>query len=97
MKASVIHQYGGPDVLKYEDYADPVAGEEQVLVRVAAASINPVDLGRRSGVLKDIFPIKFPGIIGVDVSGTITQLGRGVKGFSVGDSVSVRKKKKGQE
>jgi NADPH:quinone reductase-like Zn-dependent oxidoreductase len=87
MKASVIHQYGGPEVLKYEDYADPVAGEGQVLVRVAAAGINPVDINRRNGVLKDIFPIKLPGIIGADVSGTVVKLGAGVKGFSVGDTI----------
>ena len=87
MKASVIHQYGGPEVLKYEDYPDPVPGDGQVLVRVAAAGINPVDLGRRSGVYKDMFPVKFPGIIGADASGTIAKLGAGVKGFAVGDKV----------
>jgi NADPH:quinone reductase-like Zn-dependent oxidoreductase len=87
MKASVIHQYGGPEVLKYEDFADPAVGEGLVLVRVAATSINPVDVGRRSGRMKDIFPIKFPGIVGVDVAGTIVKLAPGVKGFSVGDRV----------
>jgi NADPH:quinone reductase-like Zn-dependent oxidoreductase len=87
MKAIVIHQYGGPEVLKFEDYADPAVGEGQLLVRVAAASINPADIGRRSGRMKDIFPIKFPGIIGADVSGTIEKLGAGVKGFSVGEKV----------
>jgi NADPH:quinone reductase-like Zn-dependent oxidoreductase len=87
MKASVIHEYGGPEVLKFEDYADPAVGEGQVLLRVAAAGINPVDIGRRSGRMKDLFPIKFPGIIGMDVSGTIVKLGGGVKGFSVGEKV----------
>ena len=87
MKAIVIHEYGGPEVLKFEDYADPAVGEGQVLVRVAAAGINPADIGRRSGRMKDILPIKFPGIIGADVSGTIEKLGAGVKGFSVGDKV----------
>lgn len=87
MKASVIHQYGGPEVLKYEDYADPTVGDGQVLVRVAATSINPVDLGRRSGMMKNLFPIEFPGIIGLDVAGTIVKLGPGVKGFSEGEKV----------
>jgi hypothetical protein len=64
MKASVIHQYGGPEVLKYEDYPDPTVGAGQVLVRVAATSINPIDIGRRSGMMKEVFPIKFPGILG---------------------------------
>ncbi|HSZ59941.1 MAG TPA: NADP-dependent oxidoreductase [Tepidisphaeraceae bacterium] len=87
MKASVIHQYGGPEVLKFEDYADPAVAEGQVLIRVAATSINPVDIGRRSGRMKEIFPIKFPGIIGVDLAGTIVKLGAGVDGFSIGDKV----------
>jgi NADPH:quinone reductase-like Zn-dependent oxidoreductase len=87
MKASVIHQYGGPEVLKYEDYADPAVGEGQMLVRVAATSINPVDIGRRSGRMKDLFPIKFPGIIGLDLAGTIVKLGPGVNGFSAGEKV----------
>ncbi|HTV48564.1 MAG TPA: NADP-dependent oxidoreductase [Phycisphaerae bacterium] len=87
MKASVIHQYGGPDVLKYEDYPDPSVGAGQVLVRVAAAGINPIDIKRRSGVMKDFFPIKFPGVIGVDVAGTIVKIGPGVEGFAVGDKV----------
>jgi NADPH:quinone reductase-like Zn-dependent oxidoreductase len=87
MKASVIHQYGGPEVLTYEDYADPAVEEGQVLVRVAATSVNPVDIGRRSGRMKDIFPIKFPGVIGVDVAGTIEKVGAGVSGFAVGDRV----------
>jgi NADPH:quinone reductase-like Zn-dependent oxidoreductase len=87
MKAVVIHQYGGPEVLKFEEYPDPVAGAGEVLVRVAAASINPFDILRRSGNAKDIFPIKFPGIVGVDLSGTVLELGPGVEGFSVGDKV----------
>jgi NADPH:quinone reductase-like Zn-dependent oxidoreductase len=87
MKASVIHQYGGPEVLKFEDYADPTIGAGQVLIRVAAAGINPVDLGRRSGRMKALFPIKFPGVIGMDVAGTIAKLGSGVGGWTVGDEV----------
>jgi NADPH:quinone reductase-like Zn-dependent oxidoreductase len=73
--------------LKFEDYADPAVAEGQVLIRVAATSINPVDIGRRSGRMKEIFPIKFPGIIGVDLAGTIVKLGAGVDGFSIGDKV----------
>ena len=87
MKAVVIHQYGGPEVLKFEDYPDPVAGAGEVLVRVAATTINPFDMKRRSGEAKDMAPIKFPGIVGVDVAGTVLDLGPGVEGFSVGDHV----------
>jgi NADPH:quinone reductase-like Zn-dependent oxidoreductase len=87
MKAIVVHQYGGPEVLKYEDYPDPVAGPGEVVVRVAAASVNPLDLKRRAGLTKDYYPIKFPGLIGVDISGTVVKTGPGVEGFSVGDRV----------
>jgi len=87
MKAIVVHQYGGPEVLKYEDYPDPVAGPGEVLVRVAAASVNPIDYKRRAGLTKDFYPIKFPGLIGVDMSGTVVTLGPGAEGFSVGDQV----------
>src|SRR5580693_8803367 len=87
MKAIVVHEYGGPNVLKYEEYADPVPGPAEVLVRVAAASVNPIDYKRRAGLTKDFYPMQFPGLIGVDMSGTVAKLGPGVEGFSVGDQV----------
>jgi NADPH:quinone reductase-like Zn-dependent oxidoreductase len=87
MKAIVVHQYGGPEVLKFEDYPDPVPGPGEVLVRVAAASVNPIDYKRRAGLTKDFYPLKFPGLIGVDVAGTAVRIGPGVDGFSVGDQV----------
>jgi NADPH:quinone reductase-like Zn-dependent oxidoreductase len=87
MKAIVVHQYGGPEVLKWEDYPDPVAGPGEVLVRVAAASVNPIDYKRRAGFTQSFYPINFPGLMGVDVSGTVAKLGPGVEGFSVGDQV----------
>ena len=87
MKASVMHAYGGPEVMRYEDFADPVAGHGEVLVRVAAASINPVDLMQRAGATAAYMPLQFPGIIGWDVSGTVEALGSGVTDFKVGDRV----------
>jgi NADPH:quinone reductase-like Zn-dependent oxidoreductase len=87
MKAIVTRQYGGPEVLEFEDYPDPVAGAGEVLVRVAAASVNPIDILMRSGAAKDFAPIKFPGVIGVDISGTVWATGPGVEGFSIGDKV----------
>ncbi|HUA15852.1 MAG TPA: NADP-dependent oxidoreductase [Verrucomicrobiae bacterium] len=86
MKAVVVHQYGGPEVLKFEDYPDPVLGTGEVLVRVAATSVNPLDYKRRAGLMKD-FPITFPGLIGADVAGTVVKIAPGVEGFSVGDQV----------
>ncbi len=87
MKAIVVHQYGGPEVLKYEDYADPVPGPGEVLVRVAAASVNPIDFKRRAGLTKDFYPLHFPGLIGVDMAGTVVKIGPGVEDFSIGDQV----------
>ena len=87
MKAIVVHQYGGPEVLKYEDCPDPVAGEGEVLVRVAAASVNPIDYKRRAGLTKDFYPIQFPGLIGVDLAGTVVNVGPEVKDFTIGDRV----------
>jgi NADPH:quinone reductase-like Zn-dependent oxidoreductase len=87
MKAIVVHQYGGPEVLKFEEYPDPVPGPGEVLVRVAATSVNPIDYKRRAGLTKDFYPMTFPGLIGVDVAGTVVKVGPGVEGFSVGDEV----------
>jgi NADPH:quinone reductase-like Zn-dependent oxidoreductase len=87
MKAIVVHEYGGPEVLKFEEYPDPVPGPGEVLVRVAAASVNPIDCKRRAGLTKDFYPMTFPGLIGIDLSGTVAKIGSGVEGFSVGDQV----------
>ena len=87
MKAIVVHQYGGPEVLKFEDYPDPVVGPGEVLVRVAASSVNPIDYKRRAGLTKDFYPMHFPGLIGVDLAGTVVKVGSGVQDFSVGDRV----------
>jgi len=87
MKAVVLHEYGGPEKLKYEEVADPVAGEGQVLVRVAATSVNPIDYKLRSGIFKDFMPLTFPAILGNDFSGIVRAVGAGVSGFAVGDKV----------
>jgi len=87
MKAIVVYQYGGPEVLKFEDYPDPVPGPGEVLVRVAASSVNPIDCKRRAGLTQDFYPMTFPGLIGVDLAGTVTKPGPGVEDFSVGDQV----------
>jgi NADPH:quinone reductase-like Zn-dependent oxidoreductase len=87
MKAVVVRQYGGPEVLKLEEYPDPVPNPGEVLVRVAATSVNPIDYKRRAGLTKDFYPIAFPGLMGVDFAGTVAKVGPGVQGFSVGDKV----------
>jgi NADPH:quinone reductase-like Zn-dependent oxidoreductase len=76
-----------PEVLKYEEVSDPALGDDEVLIHVAATSINPFDLKRRSGAMKKWLPLEFPAILGVDVSGTVEQCGRSVKKFGYGDNV----------
>jgi len=87
MKAVVLHEYGEPGKLKYEDVADPIAGEGQVLVRVAATSVNPVDYKMRSGALQKYWPLELPAILGRDISGLVRDVGAGVSGFAAGDKV----------
>jgi NADPH:quinone reductase-like Zn-dependent oxidoreductase len=87
VKAVVLHEYGGPDKLKYEDVPDPVAGEGQVLVRVTASSVNPIDFKMRSGAAKDRYPLELPAILGRDISGIVREVGQGVSGFKAGDRV----------
>lgn len=87
MKAIVVRQYGGPEVLKFEEYPDPLPGAGEVLVRVAATSVNPIDYKRRAGLTKEFYPMQFPGLMGVDVAGTVVTTGPGVEGFSRGDKV----------
>jgi NADPH:quinone reductase-like Zn-dependent oxidoreductase len=87
MKAVVIHAYGGPEQLKFEDRPDPIPGPGDVLIKVVATSVNPFDLKIRSGALKDLVPLTFPAILGVDVSGIVEAVGSGVKTFNSGDRV----------
>jgi NADPH:quinone reductase-like Zn-dependent oxidoreductase len=87
MNAVVLHEYGGPDKLKYESYPDPVAGKGEVLVRVTASSVNPIDYKMRSGEAKERFPLVLPAIIGRDISGIVREVGEGVSGFAPGNRV----------
>jgi NADPH:quinone reductase-like Zn-dependent oxidoreductase len=87
MKAIVVHEYGGLEVLKFEEYPDPVPGRGEVLVRVAAAGVNPIDYKRRAGLTKDFYPLHFPSLIGVDMSGTVVEVGPGVEAFTAGNQV----------
>jgi NADPH:quinone reductase-like Zn-dependent oxidoreductase len=91
MKAVQLHEFGGPEVLRYEDALRPIASGGEVLVRVHAASINPPDLYLRDGY-RALPPEwrpdpTFPLILGTDVSGVVAAVGDDVSGFSVGDEV----------
>jgi len=88
MKAVVLHEYGGPDNLKFEDnFPDPLTGGNTVLIAAAAASVNPIDWKLRSGSAQQRFPLSFPAILGRDVSGIVQQVGANVKHFKPGDRV----------
>jgi NADPH:quinone reductase-like Zn-dependent oxidoreductase len=87
MKAVRIQKYGGPEVLTYEDAPRPAAGPGEVLIRIQAAAINPVDWKIRAGYLKDWIPLSFPAILGQDVAGVVESVGAGVKDFKPGDEV----------
>ncbi|MGW5656878.1 NADP-dependent oxidoreductase [Streptomyces humi] len=87
MKAVRFHEYGDPDVLRYEDVAQPVPGAGQVRIRVAATSFNPVDGNIRGGFMRGPIPVTLPHTPGIDVAGTVDALGEGVDGLTVGDDV----------
>ncbi len=84
MKGVLMYEYGGPEVLRYEDTEVPEYGDNEVLVRVRATSINPVDWKIRSGAARAKFPVEFPGILGRDLSGEVVAWGRDVNGFTKG-------------
>lgn len=83
MKAIIIHQYGDPEVLQLEQVAAPLPAAGEVLVKVHAVSINPVDYKRRQNWSSQPLPV----ILGWDISGTVEQVGPGVTEFSSGDEV----------
>ncbi|SEG18284.1 NADPH:quinone reductase [Bryocella elongata] len=87
MKAVLLHEYGPAKNLRWEDAPDPQPGEGEVLVRVHAAGINPIDWKVRSGAMKEFMPQEFPTILGYDFSGTVQALGDKVTGLKVGDRV----------
>lgn len=88
MKAVRIHSFGGPEVLKFEDVPTPKPAKGEVLIKVQAVSVNPVDYKMRSGAFKPE-GTKTPLTLGRDVSGTIESTGAGVTGLKAGDEVYV--------
>ena len=89
MRAIRIHQYGGPEVLAQVEMQRPTPGPNEVLIKVKAASVNPIDWKLRAGHMKDVFPLTFPTTLGLDVSGTIEEVGPGAARFKRGDEVYV--------
>jgi NADPH:quinone reductase-like Zn-dependent oxidoreductase len=85
MKAAVIHEFGGPEVLRYEDVPNPKPRKDQVLVRVKACAMNHLDLWVRQG----ISPVRLPHIPGSDIAGEIVEVGEYVEGCKPGQRVLV--------
>lgn len=90
MRAIAIHQYGGKDQLKEVEMDRPVPERDQVLVRLEATSVNPIDWKLREGYLQEMLDWEFPIIIGWDAAGVIEEVGEGVTDWQVGDRVFAR-------
>jgi len=87
MKAIVMHQYGGPEVLRYEEAPRPEPNDDQVLIKIMAASVNPVDVAIRSGKYAEYFHTTLPLIPGMDAAGVVEKVGSKIKRLKPGDPV----------
>jgi NADPH:quinone reductase-like Zn-dependent oxidoreductase len=87
MKRIQFHRYGGPAEMRLEEYQLPDLADDEILVRVKAASINPVDWKIRQGAMKLMTGRKFPRGMGQDFSGVVERIGRSVKHLKIGDAV----------
>lgn len=87
MEAIRIHAYGGAEQMQLEDAPVPAVGPNDVLVRVVAAGINPVDWKLRAGAMAQAIPKTFPFVLGQDGAGVVTAVGGEAKGFQSGDEV----------
>ncbi|MGA9674632.1 MAG: NADP-dependent oxidoreductase [Mycobacterium sp.] len=87
MKAIRFHEYGDINVLRYEETLTPRPGRGEVLVAVAATAFNPVDTWFRAGIIDQIFPVRFPHTLGLDLAGTVVEHGPGVDDPAIGATV----------
>lgn len=87
MKAVRIHEFGGPEVLLYEDAPKPVVSAEHVLIKVCAAGVNPVDWKVRAGHMSSVWHMPLPFIMGWDIAGVVEEVGEGVDDLKPGDAV----------
>lgn len=87
MRTIVMHEFGGPEVLAVEDTDAPTPGPGQVRVRVRAVGVNALDHKIRSGAAEQMFPTPLPTVLGLEVAGTVDEVGPGVEGLAVGDDV----------
>src|SRR6266478_9285227 len=87
MKAIRFHNYGGPEVLRLDDMPRPVPGPGELLIKVHAATVNPVDWTVRQGYMQQFLPLKLPFVPGWDLSGVVVTIGAGVGKFKADDEV----------
>ncbi len=87
MKAVLLYEYGDASQLRYENTDTPKCNDDEVLVRVRAISLNPIDWKLRSGVLRTYMPLELPTILGRDLAGEVAETGRNVKDFAKGAPV----------
>ncbi|QQC93354.1 NADP-dependent oxidoreductase [Streptomyces alfalfae] len=87
MRAARFHEYGGTESLVIEDAPDPHPGPGEIRVRLAAASVNPIDWKLRAGALRQLIPLELPAIPGRDGAGVVDEIGDGVQGVNIGDRV----------
>ncbi|MDF7776015.1 NADP-dependent oxidoreductase [Sphingomonas sp. AOB5] len=90
MKAFVLTRYGGPQVAELREVPRPEPGPNEILVRVHAAGLNPVDFKIRQGMLKVVQRYTLPAVMGNEFAGVVEAVGQGVTRFAAGDSVFVR-------
>jgi NADPH:quinone reductase-like Zn-dependent oxidoreductase len=88
MRALRLNAYGGPEVMSLDEVPMPVPGPGDVLVKVAAASINPFDWKLRAGILRNYFPLTLPLSVGRDFAGVVTALGADVTDVKIGAAVA---------
>ncbi|MDP1733739.1 MAG: NADP-dependent oxidoreductase [Sulfuritalea sp.] len=90
MQACYINRYGNADVVCVGELPVPEPGPDELLFRMEAASVNPVDFKTRKGMLRALQSYRMPAILGNDAAGVVTALGPGVAGFEIGDRVAAR-------
>ncbi len=89
MRAVVMHELGGPEVLSAEELPDPVPGPGELLVRVAATSVNRRDLWMRAGHPHPAYRVPLPAVLGIDLCGTVAGVGAGVERFAPGQRITI--------
>jgi len=87
MRVIHMYRYGGPEQLKLEEKARPEPSAGEVLLRVHAAGVNPIDWKIRQGLLKEFQPVTFPYTPGIEVAGVVEEVGSGVTAFEVGQAI----------